>query len=273
MPHLKTTMDVFKLLPKTNCRKCNAPTCLAFAAAVFQEQRPLSDCPYVPPSLLKDVSLAKAPASTREEDMIARLKELKRQASRLDLAQRAAVLGGTYRDGKLILKILGKEFAISHEGELITDIHVNPWISVPVFDYLLNAKGTIPTESWVSLRELKDGQTWYNFFAQRCEKPLKRVADTYPDLFEDMVHLFNGRQISNHYQADISVVLHPLPRVPILICYLKPDEGLDSNLSFFLDDTAVENLSIQSIYTMGAGLANMFEKIALRHGVRTASYA
>ncbi len=271
MPHLKTVMDVFKLLPKTNCRKCNAATCLAFAAAVFQGQRVLADCPYVKPDMLNDASLAKAPASAREEEMLAKLNELKSQAAQMDLKQRAAVLGGQYRAGKLILKILGKEFAINREGELITDIHVNPFISVPVFDYLLNAKGVVPSENWVSFRELKNGQTWYNFFAQRCEKPLKNVADTYPDLFEDMVHLFSGKQVTNHYEADISVVLHPLPKVPILICYLKPEDGLDSSLHFFLDDTAEENLHIQSIYTMGAGLANMFEKIALRHGVKTTS--
>jgi len=38
MSKFNNTMDVFKLLPKTNCRKCNKPTCLAFAAAVFKGQ-------------------------------------------------------------------------------------------------------------------------------------------------------------------------------------------------------------------------------------------
>ena len=36
MPELKTAMDVFKLLEKSNCRECNEATCLAFAGAVFQ---------------------------------------------------------------------------------------------------------------------------------------------------------------------------------------------------------------------------------------------
>jgi len=31
MAKFSNTMDVFKLLPKTNCRKCHKPTCLAFA--------------------------------------------------------------------------------------------------------------------------------------------------------------------------------------------------------------------------------------------------
>ena len=47
MAKINNTMDVFKLLPKTNCRKCNKPTCLAFAAAVFQGQTSLNECPFI----------------------------------------------------------------------------------------------------------------------------------------------------------------------------------------------------------------------------------
>ena len=260
-------MDIFKILPKTNCRKCNALTCLAFAAAVFQGQRQIDECPFVDQTVCQEVRMTKAPSVAREEDLDAKLEQLKADVAELDLAQKATLLGGRFSDNKLILKILGKEFAVDHRGRVMTDIHVNPWIAVPVFDYILNAKGITPTGRWVSLRELNSGPSWFNFFTHRCEKPLKKVADTYTDLFDDMVHIFAGKQVNPHYDADISVVLSPLPKVPILVCYLKPEEGLESNLNLFFDATAEKNLSMQSIYTIGAGLANMFEKIAQRHGV------
>ena len=47
MPGPGNAMEIFKLLNKSNCRKCNQPTCLAFAAAVFKGQQPLGDCPYL----------------------------------------------------------------------------------------------------------------------------------------------------------------------------------------------------------------------------------
>ena len=81
-----------------------------------------------------------------------------------------------------------------------------------------------------------------------------------------MIRLFNGRQVENHYASDISLVLHPLPNVPLLICYWKPEDGLASSLNIFFDSTAEENLNIQSIYALVAGLVRMFEKISLRHG-------
>lgn len=260
-------MDIFKLLPKTNCRKCNALTCLAFAAGVFQGQRQIDECPFVDLTVCQDARMTKAPSVAREEELYVKLEQLKTDVAKLDLTQKATLLGGRFSDNKLILKILGKEFAVDRKGCIMTDIHVNPWIAVPVFDYILNAEGVTPTGKWVSLRELESGQFWFNFFTHRCEKPLKNIADTYTDLFDDMVHIFAGRQVKEHYDADISVVLSPLPKVPILVCYLRPEEGLESNLNLFFDDTAEKNLSIQSIYTIGAGLANMFEKIAQRHGV------
>lgn len=79
----------------------------------------------------------------------------------------------------------------------------------------------------------------------RCEKPLKKVADTYTDLFEDMVGLFKGREVAGHFESDISVELWPLPKVPMLICYWKPEDGFESDLHLFFDDTAEANLNME----------------------------
>ncbi|MEI6808196.1 MAG: acetyl-CoA decarbonylase/synthase complex subunit gamma [bacterium] len=37
-------LDIFKLLPKTNCKKCGCPTCLAFAMKLAQKQASLDQC-------------------------------------------------------------------------------------------------------------------------------------------------------------------------------------------------------------------------------------
>ncbi|MCP4147099.1 MAG: DUF3786 domain-containing protein, partial [bacterium] len=97
------------------------------------------------------------------------------------------------------------------------------------------------------------------------EKPLKKVADNYTGLFNDVLELFNGKKVENHYDSDISLVLHPLPKVPVLICYWEPEDGLASDLNLFFDSTAEDNLNIEALYTLGVGLTMMFEKITLRH--------
>jgi acetyl-CoA decarbonylase/synthase complex subunit gamma len=42
-----TALEIYKYLPKTNCKECKFPTCLAFAMALAQKKAALSDCPYV----------------------------------------------------------------------------------------------------------------------------------------------------------------------------------------------------------------------------------
>ncbi len=38
-------LDIFKLLPKTNCGKCGRPTCMAFAAAIASGETDPDSCP------------------------------------------------------------------------------------------------------------------------------------------------------------------------------------------------------------------------------------
>ncbi len=38
-------LEIFKLLPRTNCKECGMATCMAFAAALAQSDKTLKDCP------------------------------------------------------------------------------------------------------------------------------------------------------------------------------------------------------------------------------------
>lgn len=40
-------IEIYKLLPQTNCKECGFPTCLAFAMKLAAKQVELDDCPYV----------------------------------------------------------------------------------------------------------------------------------------------------------------------------------------------------------------------------------
>ena len=47
-------IEIFKLLPKTNCRKCGYLTCMAFATALAKGEADLDDCPELNEGLYKD---------------------------------------------------------------------------------------------------------------------------------------------------------------------------------------------------------------------------
>ncbi|MCX6995607.1 MAG: acetyl-CoA decarbonylase/synthase complex subunit gamma [Kiritimatiellaeota bacterium] len=54
-------LDIFKLLPKTNCKKCGCPTCLAFAMKLAQKQTSLDQCPDVSEASQAELAGASAP--------------------------------------------------------------------------------------------------------------------------------------------------------------------------------------------------------------------
>jgi len=54
-------LDIFKLLPKTNCKECGHPTCLAFAMALAQKKVSLDDCPHASDEAKEKLAAAAAP--------------------------------------------------------------------------------------------------------------------------------------------------------------------------------------------------------------------
>lgn len=56
-----TGLEIFKLLPKTNCKKCGRPTCLAFAMQLAQKKANLTDCPDVSAEAKNVLGAASAP--------------------------------------------------------------------------------------------------------------------------------------------------------------------------------------------------------------------
>jgi len=265
MIQLTNPMEIFKLLDRSNCRKCHELTCLAFAAAVFTGQRQLIECPNLESHDFEPSDGKSNGRVTLEQEMESTLEELKTRVASVDLCSAAPKLGASFSDSKLTIKVLGKNLSVDSTGNITTDIHIHSWVTIPVLTHIIQSKGTPFSGEWAPLRELRNGKTWYRLFEQQCEKPLKRLADRHTGLFEDMIRIFNGKQVERHFSSDFSLVLSPLPKVPILICYSKAEDGLESNLKVFFDSTAEDHLNIDSIYLLGVGLAKMFKKIALRH--------
>jgi len=56
-----TGIQIFKLLPKTNCGECGSPTCLAFAMKLAAGQAELESCPYVSEEAKVQLAEASAP--------------------------------------------------------------------------------------------------------------------------------------------------------------------------------------------------------------------
>jgi len=273
MTKLKTPMEILKQLDQSNCRQCNEPTCMAFAAQVFKGKKKLSDCPKLDADIIEKYGESDESAGdtekprTSEEEVEAYVESLKEKVREMDLSSVAEKLGGVFENGRLTVKVLGKDFSVYPDGTLSADIHTNPWVSVPVLTYITQGVGKDLTGNWLPFRELEGGSAWAGLFHQRCEKPLKLIADTDYDLFVDLLDIFNGRPVE-HLDADVARVFYVLPKVAIMICYWPAEEDFESSLKIYFDEVADENLNLASINALGSGLGRMFEKLAEKHSTK-----
>ena len=262
---IDNAMTVFKELPKTNCRECGAKTCLAFAGAVFQHHKAIGECPHLGKAVVKKfsdgVKLPKAHRAYLDE-----FKKMRHEIINVDLPDAAQRLGGIYDNGKITVKVLGKDVGVDAYGKFYTDIHVNGWVERPVLTAIVKSRGLPVIGEWVKMHDLEGGKPWRHMFENQCVTQLHGLADDHPDLFETLMHVFSGSRVEGHMGSDIGVMLNVLPRVPILICYWKAEEGMNSDLHVFFDKTASANLGVDALYSVAVGLTQMFKKIAVRHG-------
>ncbi|MBA4369670.1 MAG: Fe-S cluster protein, partial [Desulfobacterium sp.] len=203
MSRINNPMEIFKLLNGSNCRECGEKTCLAFAVAVFKNTKPIHACPHLPAEVINRYGGETEKPNTIDEDKAEAVETLKQKISSIDLAETARRIGAFFSNNQLTIKVFGKNFSVDAAGALSSDIHINAWVAFPVLNYILNGSGAAPSGNWITFRELSGGPPRYAHFEQRCEKPLKRVADTYTDLFKDMLEIFDGKQNSGHIDSDV----------------------------------------------------------------------
>jgi len=259
-----TPLEIYKILPQNNCGKCLLPSCLAFAAAVASGQKKLSDCPDISPEAINKAATGYSQTSAREVEQAGFVDKLQAKVAAADLALIAPVIGASYKNGGLVINSLGKDFIVDQDGNLNSECHIIPWVQVPLLSYITNKSHTDITGEWISFREINGGIDWQGLFTNRCETPLRKLADANPSLLKDIIDLFMGRVI-DWYQADIALILYPLPHIPILICYQAPEDDLESVLTIFFDQCCGKNLHIKSLFTLCSGLVQMFTKISERH--------
>ncbi len=260
----RSPLAIYKLLPKTNCGRCLLPSCLAFAAAVVAGSKKLAACPGLEPEQATELQAGRQGGEPQEIEQAAFMAKLKARMATVDLAQVAPLIGGTMRGEQIAINSLGKDFLVDSRGNLASECHLIPWVEAPLLAYITNDTHAEVTGRWISFREINGGIEWQGLFSSRCEAPLRRLADDNQGLLNDLIDLFQGRTI-DWYEADIALILHPLPKVPILICYQAPEEDLESALTIFFDECCPQNLHIKSIFTLCSGLVQMFAKIAEHH--------
>ena len=157
MTRLNNAMEIFKILPRTNCKECKVPTCFAFAAAVFKGDKKLADCRHIEKAALDTFEVGNSDSRTLEREEVQALRQLQQEIRGMDLASAADRLGASFSGDKLTIKCLGKDFHVDSRGYVTSEVHVHGWITVPLLNYVISCSGKDVSGNWIPMRELKTG--------------------------------------------------------------------------------------------------------------------
>ena len=270
-----TVLDILKHLDRSNCKECGLPTCTAFAAAVLQGRRTLRGCPRLGEEAIGVLGEPAGETETgvrAEEEREALLARRKAEMARVDFEAAASRLDAEVKGDRLALRVLGKTFELDRQGELYSECHINPWVHLPILDYVTQSAGRELTDDWVPFRDLRQAKDWQRFFEFRCERGLKELVDQDEEFFLDVMSLFSPstsrkQSIPAIQDADDILLLYPLPRVPLLLAYWRADEEFESRLTLLFDRSAEVNLGAGSIYQLIQGIVEMVRRMFDTHGV------
>lgn len=266
-----SVVDLYKnVLPKTNCRDCGFPTCLAFASMVVSEKHPLSGCPHLDGETVKRCSeeLLRQYAEGKwlKRDMAAdALKWASEKAASMELKDLPERIGGMLveKTGSLFLELpyFNGAVLISTAGiERKDGLEVTRWEKVFLYNHIAQGGRRMPVGKWVGLVEIPNTVSKMKSMKSHVEQPLiDRFKGRAKDLLEKAMAI-GGKNIGEKIEsADVAVLFQPLPRVPVRLLFWDEalNEGIEAEVKLSFDETITEHLDIESILFLSERLRQL----------------
>ncbi|MCG8563581.1 MAG: DUF3786 domain-containing protein, partial [Desulfobacterales bacterium] len=119
-----SVVDLYtRVLPRTNCKDCGFPTCIAFAGMVVSEKHPLENCPHIPGDKLEwaQAELAEQYAQGKwlKKDMAQEALTLAREkTASMALTDIATRIGGRMAQEDMILPYFTSELRVTPKGAI-----------------------------------------------------------------------------------------------------------------------------------------------------------
>ncbi|HDH06077.1 MAG TPA: DUF3786 domain-containing protein [Nitrospirae bacterium] len=237
-------LDVYKKLPRSNCGRCAAGTCMSFAVQFLRRMVSSSECPELDEQSEKEIDAMLSDTGDWKEK---RLIELFKEVSRINFCDVAKNIGATGEEDVLKIRYMGKEVTLRHTGfEDEMDIRDRLLILM----YIKQAGKSRLSGKWVAFRDLKDGLLRAESFHGACEISLAKMFEHSKGGFLRRLSAMGAEEVEG-FPAEHSFVIYPLPKIPFLVLLRSGDEDFGADCKVLLDSTAAEFLDVEALLYLG----------------------
>lgn len=253
--------DILKRVPKTNCRECGYPACLAFAANVAKSGEDPQKCPYID---LKGFEFSVDSGSDlkqlgREHDLQL-IRYLKDKISPLDFSTLTTPLQTTCIDDRLHFSYLGQQVMVSKSTLLIDGKEPeDPRDQILIYNYIHFGGGKLPDSDWIGLESVPNSISKIRTLATYCEQKLATLfsGKTVSEITKSC-QIVAGT-ITTEGSADLVALVPVLPQIPqqILFWDEDPDDGFAAKVKVLYPANVMDYLDIESLVFSSERLAEL----------------
>jgi hypothetical protein len=250
------TIELYKKLPKKNCGKCSQKACMPFALSVIKGDAGLADCPLLTEDEIRDLENSITQSDWQEE----LIQSLRLKIRDVDLSAITEDLGGNYRDGRLFMNCLGREFEIFPGGDIRSQGHMTQWIKILLLHYINTHGKAVLSGKWVSFSELRSGMVKASSFLREAEDPIKELFEVSLEKVSASITRLGAKQ-SGDFPTPHAWILFLLPKVPVVILYWPEEDEFPAKVKILFDQTADRFLDVESLMFLLEGLVKNIERV------------
>jgi hypothetical protein len=254
-----SAIDLFQATPKTNCKECGHPTCLAFATRVIVERKPLNDCPYLSDEVLEE--LGGRIAEQQENGIYVKRNQhkitsefIRERLKDKDFSSVAQGLGAEYleKEGQPALRIryLNRESILTLKEVTIDGVPTGDhWDNILLYNYV-HFSGSEPLHrEWIPIDNIPGNIPKKPELEHGCEEKIASHFQKRPEALEQAAAALAGVPEEEYSHADKAFVFYPLPQIPFLILFWDhdPEEDFPARAKVLFDRSVTHYLDIESL--------------------------
>ncbi len=266
-----SVIDLYRdILPKTNCKDCGFPTCMAFASMVVSEMHPIRNCPHLAPDVVaaceKELDAQYKTGKWLKRDMARdALQWAKEKSASMKIEDLPERIGGRLVEKNdqtgLELPYFNGHIIIFPDRVTATDgTELTRWEQVFIYNHLAQGGRSLPTGNWRNFVEFPNTVSKIKSMTLHIEKPLiERFKGRADALAAAALAICGQNRREDFPGSDVAMLFQPLPRVPVMLMFWDGDiaEDLEAQVKLSFDETVTDHLDIESIMFLSERLRDL----------------
>ncbi|RJO74061.1 MAG: DUF3786 domain-containing protein [Myxococcales bacterium] len=257
-------VEIYKDLPRTNCKDCSRAGCFQFAAAVHLGEVDFGQCPHLEEARRREMT-ARLEAerekgdgtkpSSSEQALVALCQEM----ARADLSTLAGKSGAEHIPGPpetLRLSLFGvPHFIYRNDVRAVDGRESDILVKILLMLYATWANGAPVTGEWVAFKQLPNAIGK----AKSFEKHIARLARHFEGRMDNLKAVaasLGGRAISTE-SADAAFEFQALPALALRLLYWEGDDDFPARASLLMDATIPNYLDQEGTVFLAETLVNL----------------